>query len=479
MVLDSWIFLFFAITFPLLHLLGLISAVDALLFSRSSQGAIAWCLFLIGFPYMGLPIYWIFGRAKFHGYSERIQRVAQHQSANIEWYRNHIVQYGSLPPDPVPHRAEGFQSLSGTTFLGGNDTKLLIDGEETFKAIFEALDSASSYLLIQFFIIKDDEIGRAFQRKACDAAARGVKVYVLYDEVGSHTLSRRYLSTLRASGVQVSSFGTRRGPRNFFQVNFRNHRKIVVVDGQTAFVGGHNVGDEYLGRSKRFGHWRDTHMRVSGPAVMHLKASFASDWVWATGEVPNIDQIAPKIAGDAHALTVSSGPADPKDKCLLFFLHCVSSAKSRVWIASPYFVPDDALLSALQLAALRGVDVRVIIPSVRDHTLVWLASFFFAPEAAGYGIKVYRYRAGFLHEKVVLVDDTYASIGSANFDNRSFRLNFETTTLISSASFAQKVAEMLQEDMKHCDEVSHLRHADISAWKRLGARFARLFSPIL
>ena len=479
MAFDSWFVLFIAITFPLLHLLGLMSAVDALLFSRSSQGAIAWCLFLVGFPYIGLPIYWIFGRAKFHGYRERIQRVVNHQSANIAWYRQHIAEHAQLPFDPVSSRAEASETLSNAKFLRGNGTQLLIDGEATFKAIFEALDSASSYALLQFFIIKDDDIGRAFEEKLRQAATLGVKIYVLYDEVGSHSIPHRYLSQLRSFGIQVSSFGTRRGLRNFFQVNFRNHRKIVVIDGQTAFIGGHNVGDEYLGRSKRFGHWRDTHLKISGPAALDLKASFVSDWVWATGEAPDIDTISPQIAGDAHALTISSGPADQKDTCLLFFLHCVSSAKHRLWIASPYFVPDEALLSALQLAALRGVDVRIIIPAVRDHTLVWLASFFFAPEATAYGVKVYRYQAGFLHEKIVLIDDEYASVGSANFDNRSFRLNFETTTLVADSSFVRRVAQMLEEDMAHSEDVSHLRHSDSPLWKRLAARFARLFSPIL
>lgn len=464
---------------PALHILGLLSAVEALYFARSAQGAIAWCLFLIFFPYLSLPIYWIFGRTRFEGYQERIARVVAHQQSGVSWYHDQVRRHAVLPEDPEIGRADTFARIAETQFLGGNSVQLLIDGRATFDAIFEAIGEARSYILFEFFIIKDDEIGRECKARLIAAAKRGVKIFLLYDEVGSHSLPSSYLDELRQAGIEVSPFGTRKGLRNFFQINFRNHRKIVVVDGQVGFIGGHNVGDEYLGRDAKFGRWRDTHIKIAGPGAVQLKGIFCTDWVWATGRVPDVALLAPVPVAASPVLTIPSGPADRVDRCILYFSHCIAAARSRVWIASPYFIPDDALLCALQLAALRGVDVRVILPAKKDHLLVWLASFFYVPSAAAHGVKVYRYTEGFLHEKVVIVDDLYAAIGTANFDNRSFRLNFEATSVVADKAFVAQVATMLEDDMRHSEDVSNQRASDLSLWRRAWSRFARLFSPIL
>lgn len=470
--LVAWIF-------PVLHLLGLLSAMEVLLYARSSQGAIAWCFFLLFLPVFGLPFYWTFGRAKFKGYRERIERVIEHRQKGVAWYHSQIEKHVSFPQDVDPSRAETFARIAGGCFLSGNSVDLLIDGDATFKSLFEAIEGARRYIFVEFFIIKDDEIGRDFKARLIAAARRGVKVFLVYDEVGSHSLPSPYLSELKDAGIQVSPFGTRKGLWNFFQVNFRNHRKVVVVDGQVGFIGGHNVGDEYLGRERRFGRWRDTHIKISGPGVLQLKAIFFTDWVWATGTVPDVDPIAPEVAGDVSTITLPFGPADEIDRCLLYFHHCIASARSRVWIASPYFIPDDALLGALQLAALRGVDVRIILPAKRDHMLVWLASFFYVPAATSHGVKVYRYHDGFLHEKVAVIDDCYGCVGTANFDNRSFRLNFEASTVVADKRFAAQVAAMLEEDMRLSEDVSKQRAGDLSIVRQILSRFARLFSPIL
>ena len=465
---------------PVLHVLGIFSAVEVLLSRRSSQASIAWCLFLVFFPVLGLPFYWALGRSRFLGYQKRIARVVEHSHKALQWYHQQIRSNIAKPDDPDASRAETFSRISGTDFVGGNDVRLLVDGSATFDAIFEAIDRAAHFILVEFFIIKDDEIGSQFKDKLLGAARRGVQIFFMYDEVGSHSLPAHYLRELQAAGVQVTQFGTRKGGlRNFFQVNFRNHRKIVVVDGQVGFHGGHNVGDEYLGRDPYFGHWRDTHLRIEGPAVLHLKGIFFADWVWATGTTPEVDMLAPTTRGTTAILTIPSGPADEQARCLLYFMHCISSARSRLWIATPYFIPDDGLLSALHLAALRGVDVRVLVPAKKDHLLVWLASFFYVPEATRLGVKVYRYRDGFLHQKVVVVDDQYASVGSANFDNRSFRLNFEATSIVADHAFNAQVAEMLERDLAQAEDVTLNPVSDLPLWKRVGSRFARLFSPVL
>lgn len=465
---------------PLLHLLGIASAIEVLFRSASAQGAIAWCLFLVIFPVLGLPFYWALGRSRFHGYEQRISRALAHSQKELQWYREQVRQHATVPSDPEPGRAETLARIAEASFVSGNSVELLVDGTATFDAIFLAIDQAHSYILVEFFIVKDDEIGRDFQRHLIAALQRGVSVHFLYDEVGSHELPSSYLEELQSAGAEVSCFGTRRGGiRNFFQVNFRNHRKIVVIDGQVAFNGGHNVGDEYLGRDPKFGRWRDTHIRISGPAALHLKSIFFADWVWATGTPPSVKLLPPAPAGSTTMLTIPSGPADGREAALLFFLHAISSARSRVWIASPYFIPDESVTGALGLAALRGVDVRIILPTKRDHLIVWLASFFFIPLVTSRGVKAFRYTAGFLHEKVVVIDDTYASVGSANCDNRSFRLNFEATSVVADPAFVQRVSSMLEEDMASATDVSRQRPADLPFWKRVGSSIARLFAPVL
>jgi cardiolipin synthase len=479
MVADSLLFSSFAILIPIFHFLGIASALEALYYSRSPQGAIAWGLFLTMFPYAGLPIYWIFGRSKFRGYQARIERVAKHRLKGIDWYRNHAMVHGVVPDDTEPGRAEGFAKVCDAPFLRGNQVEILVDGDATFHAIFDAIESAQSFIAVEFFIIKDDELGTEFKNRLKRAVARGVWVYVLYDEVGSHDLPSSYITDLRSAGVQISRFGTRRGILNFFQLNFRNHRKIVVVDGTLAFLGGLNVGDEYMGRDATFGHWRDTHIRISGPTVVQALGVFIADWVWATGDVPGIQMQSHTPTGDTPAMIFGNGPADEQDRCVLFFLHCISSARSRVWISSPYFVPDEALLSALRLAALRGIDVRIIIPAKRDHTLVWLASFFYVPAVTQYGVRVYRYTDGFLHQKAVVVDDAICAVGSTNFDNRSFRLNFEASCIIADSKVTNHLASILEKDMQNARLISDEDARRLPLWKDIGAKFARLFAPIL
>jgi cardiolipin synthase len=304
-------------------------------------------------------------------------------------------------------------------------------------------------------------------------------VYFLYDEVGSHDLGRAYLDTLRSAGVAVYDFHTRKGPRNRFQINFRNHRKVVVVDGAVAWIGGHNVGDEYLGKDPKFGHWRDTHVRLAGPAVVAAQLSFVEDWYWAANTVPELHwDPRPSAEDNVPVLIVPSGPADTLETAALMFTHALNSAGQRIWIASPYFVPDESVLMALQLAGLRGVDVRVLIPEKPDHLLVYLAAFSYFEDASRTGVRFYRYQSGFLHQKVMLVDDHVATVGTANFDNRSFRLNFEITAIVADDRFASEVARMLESDFAESRRMNPEDFSQRSWWFRLAVRLARLTSPI-
>jgi cardiolipin synthase len=476
------------IVIPLIHGAGMVLAAHAALFGRTSQGAIAWALSLIFFPYAAVPLYLVFGRKKFYGYVEarrqgdrRIDHVADAVLAALR------PAQAQLPE--AADRVAVLQNLAYFPFTRGNCGRLLVDGRQTFDEIFAAIDGAQECLLVQFFIVRDDATGRALQERLIRRAAAGVRVYFLYDEIGSIRLPTAYTARLRQAGVHVQRFNTRRGWRNRFQINFRNHRKIVVADGRVAYVGGHNVGDEYLGLSRRFGHWRDTHVEVAGPAALAVQWSFLEDWHWATGTLLDLPPaaFAPPLppgegrdgaGADGDAIVISSGPADDVNTCTLMFLALISAARHRLWITSPYFVPDETVYDALQLAALRGVDVRIMLPAKPDHLLVYLSAFSYLESAENVGVKFYRYRAGFLHQKVLLVDDDLAAVGTANLDNRSMRLNFELTVLFADRQFAAGVAGMLQRDFLQCDRATpgDLKRRGLTF--RLAVRIARLLSPI-
>ena len=477
MISEDWIILGVAVA-GFFYVSGIVLAVDAVMTVRTSQGSIAWLVSLLTFPYVAVPLYWVFGRTKYVGYIDArrtenmdIQPIIDRVVPELPEF---VVQ---LNEDLMNFRV--MEELAAMPFTRYNDAELLVDGEQIFTAIFEGIESARHYVLVQFFIIKDDELGREFQEALINKARSGVRVYLLYDEIGCIRLPGSYLKKLKNAGVDVSPFNSTKGLRNRLQLNFRNHRKVVVVDGNCAFIGGSNVGDEYMGRSKKFGPWRDTHICVRGPAVQAVQFAFIEDWYWATHGVPELNW-SPKRAntGDKNVLVIPSGPADDLETCGLFFLHAIHSAKHRVWIASPYFVPDPKVVAALQIAALRGVDVRILLPEKADHILVWLSSFSYYGETEPYGVRLFRYLPGFLHEKVMLVDDDVATVGTANLDNRSFRLNFEITLMVVDAAFGARVKAMFEEDFARSRLVVQGELDAQSVWFNFGVRVARLAAPI-
>ena len=456
------------------HVVGFVSSIDAVMSTRTAQGAVAWAVTLNAFPYLAVPAYWILGRSKFEGY------VTARQEGDQE-----IRRFAKLADEKTRHlratrgddvaSSRTSENLAKIPYLRGNQVELLVDGDATFSSIFEGISKAEKYVLVQFFIIKDDELGRALKEALLERARAGVSVHVLYDEVGSTGLPKSYIEELREAGVEILDFHTRKGSRNRFQINFRNHRKIVVVDGHT----GHNVGDEYMGRDPEFGHWRDTHVKITGPSVISVQLSFLEDWYWASDKTPEFHWD-PHILTDEgmDVLIYPTGPADRLESATLMFMTAINAAKERLWIASPYFVPDESIMNTLHLAALRGVDVRILIPDKADHLLVYLAAFSYFEEVAGTGIKFYRYMDGFLHQKVLLVDDDIAAIGTANFDNRSFRLNFEIMAVVADTAFASEVEQMFLDDFEKSKLMHPGDYENRSFWFKLAVRLARLTAPI-
>lgn len=462
------------------EVLGILSAMHAVMNVRTPQGSIAWAVSLVIMPVVAVPAYWVFGRNRFNGYvlarraddgrlddlSRRARLGIEQLDAGTEW-GNTVVR--------------GIERLARLPFTGANEVDLLIDGEATFESILAGIDGAREYVLVQFYIVRADDIGNELKSRLVAAAERGVDVYFLYDELGSLGLPDSYINGLRDAGVNMLPFHSRKGSGNRFQLNFRNHRKTVVVDGREAWVGGHNVGDEYLGRDPKFGRWRDTHMRIEGPAALGAQIAFVEDWRWAADQTLSGLNWQPhkSPAGNARVLVIASGPADDIETASLMNTQAINAAARRIWIASPYFVPDDAIVQSLQLAALRGVDVRILIPEISDSVLVKLAAYSYFDEVSSTGVNFYRYQEGFLHGKTMLIDDNVATVGTANFDNRSFRLNFEITAVVADADFAQEVEAMFVEDFERSRRMEPGEYDSKSYLFRVATRIARLASPVL
>ncbi|HWW07111.1 cardiolipin synthase [Collimonas sp.] len=459
----------------LLHAAGIVAAIHALMHTRTPQGAVAWVFGLVLLPYFTLLPYLFLGSKRFTGYVElHHSRQARLRQLDDPAALALSAQY---PPHTGAQRYQGISKMLGVPFLSGHRLRLLVNGAASFDAIFAAIAGAEHYVLVQFFIIHDDELGRRLQAALLERAAASVRVHVLFDGVGSHDLPASYSTILRAGGVQIHQFATRRW-RNRFQLNFRNHRKVVVVDGWRGFVGGLNVGDEYLGRKPPLAPWRDTHMELQGPAVADLQLAFDENWHWITGQPLSLLPPRPS-AGQATSLIAATGPADAQETCSLLFVQAIHAARHRLWLTTPYLVPDSAVNAALQLAVFRGVDVRILIPAIPDHRTVFLASTLYAHESVRAGIRIFRYQPGFTHQKVLLIDDDTAAVGSMNLDNRSLRLNFEITALNIDTAFAAEVEQMLQADFEQAVEIDVADYERLHNLYRVLIHVARLFSPVL
>jgi cardiolipin synthase len=469
-----------ALGIMLFHLLGLLSSVHAVMTARTAQGAIAWGIGLNTFPYVAVPMYWVFGRRSFEGYVEAWQGRQGEVERFLMEMRERLEPFAVETLERIPNY-EAMTRLAHSPLLTGNDVTLLVDGDATFDSIFQGLAHAEHTALVQFYMIHDDGLGRRFKSALIDCAKRGIQVYVLFDEVGSMGLPRSYLAELEAAGIQQSKFNTTQGAHNRFQLNFRNHRKNVIVDGRVAWIGGHNVGDEYLGLDPKVGHWRDTHVRIEGPAALLAQASFVADWYWAKRTIPELvwGPQAAESGSDVRAMVLPMAPTDSIETAQLFFFHVLNAARNRIWIATPYFVPDQAVMAALRLAALRGVDVRIIVPDKSDNPIVDLATRWYAQDLADVNIRFMRYTDGFPHQKVLLIDNDVASVGSANFDNRSFRLQFEINTIIVDEGFGKQMEVMLENDMDHAVSWDPNDLSDASFVRRLAVSVARLTAPLL
>lgn len=464
---------------PGFYAAGIILALHAAMYTRTPTGAVAWTVSLVSMPFVAVPAYAVFGRNRFEGVNAAYEERRQELDDILVGFQSSLEPFEvDLGQAPSWYRA--VSNLSDLQLVNGNEVELLVDGEATFNSILEGIARAERYILFQFYMIHDDGLGRRVKAALIERARAGIQVTVLYDEIGSSGLPASYINELREAGIGVSSFRPTRGWRNHFQLNFRNHRKMVVVDGREAWLGGHNVGDEYLGLDPEFSPWRDTHVRIAGPAALQVQLTLLADWYWATREVPRLDWTpTPATATDQQVLILPTSPTRQLETASLFFVAALSAARERIWISAPYFVPDEAVLKALQLAALRGVDVRILTTGKPDSLPVYLAAFHYIDMLKGLGIGFYAYEPGFLHQKAMLIDNNVASVGTHNFDNRSFRLNFEVTSVVVDTGFASDVEAMFRRDFAHASAIDADGLDEQPLWWQLAVRVSRLAAPVL
>lgn len=472
-----------------LELLAVIAAVNAIQNAKTSQGAIAWALSLVFLPFISLPIYWFFGRSKFIGHINFRKQSFSEIKSSLDSFK------ASIHPYEVSHSnlktfEKGLQELVFLPWLKGHRTELLIDGEKTFEKMFQAMDEAKGYILLQYFIVQRDEFGRAFFNKIKEARRRGVRVYFIYDAIGCYNMPEEMWEELRLAGCEIYPFHIVERRSRRMQINFRNHRKITVVDGNLGFFGGHNIGNSYVGKNPLHSPWRDTHVQIEGPGVKALQLIFLEDWYFVNSdchhnnlpelnwEVSNPEACDDSKPDGEELLLLPSGPGDTFETCGLMFSTLINNAHKKVWIASPYFIPDGKIRASLTMAALRGVDVRIILPEKPDHKMVFHARKDFYEELQKAGVKFYLYKAGFLHEKVILIDDM-TGIGTANLDNRSFRLNFELTGIFKGDSFVASVERMLEEDLKKSELLPFTPFHNYPIHEQILIKICRLFSPLL
>ncbi len=456
----------------IVQVFGAACALDAIMRARTPQGSLAWALALVFLPWVAVPAYGLFGQRRFDGKVLAHRQGRRALDARVRQVVQDTASVHSLDPSLT-----ALEPLCRVPPTRGNRCTLLVDGDATYSAIFREIDLATTSVVVQAYIIRDDALGKRMAACLARAAARGVRVLVLYDAIGSSHLEDAWGDRIRAAGGHVASFRTSRTslPIN---INFRNHRKVVVVDGRVAFLGGLNIGDEYMGLSQRFGPWRDTHARIAGPAALAVQLSFAEDWRWATGEaLAALPWTLPDGVEDEHVAILPTGAADTQETASLMYLHLISRAQRRIWLATPYFVPDQATFAALQLAAIRGVDVRVMTPLVPDHILVRYSSLTYIHEALSAGIKVYAYTVGFMHQKVMLSDDV-ACVSSANLDPRSLRINFEISAVAHGGSLASQLEAALRADFERCHGISERVWTNSPWLKRAACRLTRLMAPI-
>ena len=443
----------------------------------------AWLLILLVLPGLGFIIYIMFGQnlSRQKIFKEKI-RVDEDKRKNInDKYERDIHHHDG---------GERFSDLrkmnfnhSGAKYTTNNNVNVYVNGEDKFKQLIKDIKNAKRYIHIEYYIFKNDMIGKDIIKELTKKAESGLEVRLLVDSMGSRKLTKKAIKKYIDAGGKFSIFFPGILPHINTRINYRNHRKIVVIDGEYGYVGGFNVGKEYISKDPEVGFWRDTHVRIEGEAVDDLNERFLLDWCYAADEeIEDYDKYSSKgnkDVGDVGIQIVTSGPDHKEQYIRNAYIKLINNAKENVYLETPYLVPDSPILESLKISALSGVDVRIIIPGKPDHFFMQWAASSYIGELLEAGIKIYNYQNGFIHAKTIVADSTVMSIGTANLDIRSFKLNFEVNAFIFDDRIAKEGEIQFMKDIEESEEVTKEIYDNRSITIRIKESLIRLVSPIL
>lgn len=472
----------------LIHIINLLT-IAYMIFKerRSPNNIIAWTLILYIAPFIGFIVFLLVGRKM---NKSNMFGIKNAEIKVLEKYNRQVKERAQIQIENNNFKSidmiMALETMDYSPYRDDNEVCMYSDGKEFFNALIKSLSKAKKSINIEFYIFKNDDIGTKILDILEEKAKNGVEVRLLYDSVGSRLLNRNVLKKLRAVGGKTGEFFPSWLKFININMNFRNHRKIVVIDNKVGFVGGFNVGDEYLGKNEKFGYWRDTHIKFKGSAVKDLNLRFLADWRYATKEEVDLSKVlemSDENIGEPNTgmQIVSSGPnLSDKYEIKLAYLKMIQKAKKYLYIQSPYLIIDKTISDSLKLASASGVDVRIMIPGKGDHLFVYWANLAYAGELLEYGIKIYHYdKSAFLHAKTVVIDNEVCSIGTANMDTRSYELNFEVNAFIYSETISKQQKAEFEKDILKCEELTLEKYKNRSRKVKIKESLSRLFSDVL
>lgn len=476
-------YIFYIIFASLVFFAGLLIILER----RDPSKTLAWLLILIFLPVAGFLLYLIFGRQFRKRRMTAKKKILNNYIYPLDDSFHHNLAEPPLPHiEPVMEKSRLIELIYNNADFPptlNNEIQVLSNGTEIFPAFINAIKEAKEHIHLETYILRNDEIGKTICELLCQKVQEGVKVRLLYDGLGSRHLKQDFVQKLRTVGIEIEPFFPVKLPFLHRKINYRNHRKILVVDGKIGFVGGANIGDEYLGKNPKIGYWRDTHLQLQGNAVYFLQRIFLQDWYFTTRKSMEckFSSLFPQknTQGNHIVQITASGPDTQWEAIMQVYYYTIATAEESVSIVSPYFIPNESILTALKTAALSGVDVKLLLPAKPDYKVVFWAAMSYLEELLEAGVEIYLYQKGFIHSKVLTVDGIVSSIGSANMDQRSFSLNFEVNAFIYDPETASRLERDFQEDLKFAEKIDLEKFKKRPLSRHFIESVARLFSPLL
>ena len=468
---------------------NLIFAIIIVFFQRREPKSVwAWLLVLYFIPILGFVFYLLIGSDmhkrkifKTKGIEDRVNKAIRQQE--------HILRHSDV--EKIAPKLSGFSDLvmfnletMGSVLSDDNDIDIFTDGTSKFEKLVEDIKNAKEFIHIEYYIIKKDELFLSILEELKKKAAEGVEVRILFDGMGCRSVRKKFWREVNSYGIKTAEFFPAILRRINVRINYRNHRKIVVIDNKVGYVGGFNIGKEYVDRDKKFGHWRDTHLRIVGSAITGLQLRFILDWNYAAKEnLFETDRyfknVSTGVRDFCEVQIISSGPDSLEQNVRNNYVRLINKARKSIYIQSPYFIPDDAILTALYIAIKSGVEVNIMVPCKPDHPFVYWATYSYVGDLATAGAKCYTYDGGFLHAKGMIVDDKAFCYGTANMDIRSFALNFEVNAVVYDEDKAKEMRGYFEKDMEISTLITAESYSKRGLWFRAREQVCRLFSPLL